>query len=277
WWVGIGPYGEYLLIGLGLVLLARSPRSWRLSATFLASYVFLSVVQHVVLGAATDPSLLLLEAFDPATLFFALFMVTEPRTSPADSGGQVLVAGTVGIVAALSPLVFPSLGILLGLLTGNAVAVVLRRGRATPRAVPTPARPRSIPRAHGPPARTSPRWPLSERVTVGILVIVLLGAIAGSAPSPLGGAPLVHLGGGGGGGPGATNCAADNPSIPASTASSLHHLLGPSVLLSYDGTSGVVVFYDPVNHVTVTETDLYEDYGVAEFNGDDYAVSGCSP
>jgi hypothetical protein len=65
--------------------------------------------------------------------------------------------------------------------------------------------------------------------------------------------------------------------IPASTAKSLHQRLGPSVLLSYDGSTGVVKFYDPVNHVTVTETDLYEDYGFAEFNGDDYAVSGCSP
>jgi len=28
--------------------------------------------------------------------------------------------------------------------------------------------------------------------------------------------------------------------------------------------------------VTVTESDLYEDYGFAEFNGDDSAVNGCS-
>jgi hypothetical protein len=53
-------------------------------------------------------------------------------------------------------------------------------------------------------------------------------------------------------------------------------MLGPSVILSYDSSTGVVVFYDPVNHVTVTESDLYEDYGFAEFNGDDYAVSGCA-
>ena len=32
-----------------------------------------------------------------------------------------------------------------------------------------------------------------------------------------------------------------------------------------------MVFYDPVNHATVTETNIYEDYGFAEFNGDDYA------
>ena len=76
---------------------------------------------------------------------------------------------------------------------------------------------------------------------------------------------------------GASLCSADNTNIPAATLSSLHSMLGPSVILSYSPNSGLVVFYDPVNQVTVTETDLYEDYGYAEFNGDDFAVSGCAP
>ena len=42
-------------------------------------------------------------------------------------------------------------------------------------------------------------------------------------------------------------------------------------------STGQTVFYDPVNQVTITETNLYEDYGYAEFNGDDFAVNGCSP
>ena len=79
------------------------------------------------------------------------------------------------------------------------------------------------------------------------------------------------LGGGGTGG-----CTHDNASIPASSLANLHQMLGPSVILSYHPSQGLVVFYDPANQVTVTETDLYEDYGFAEFNGDDYAVAGCS-
>lgn len=72
------------------------------------------------------------------------------------------------------------------------------------------------------------------------------------------------------------NCTTDNPGVPANVASFLHQRLGPSVILSADTNSGTVVFYDPVNHATVTETNIYEDYGFAEFNGDDYAVMGCS-
>lgn len=75
----------------------------------------------------------------------------------------------------------------------------------------------------------------------------------------------------------AAACAKDNASIPSATLQSLHRALGPSVIISFDARSGLTVFYDPVNSVTVTETDLYEDYGSAEFNGDDLAVSGCSP
>ena len=48
------------------------------------------------------------------------------------------------------------------------------------------------------------------------------------------------------------------------------------MLLSVDTGTGTVVFYDPANKVTVTETNIYEYYGFAEFNGDDYAVLGCA-
>jgi hypothetical protein len=72
-----------------------------------------------------------------------------------------------------------------------------------------------------------------------------------------------------------SNCTVDNPSVGSQLATYLHQALGPSVLLSVDTGTGTVVFYDPVNKVTVTETNIYEDYGFAEFNGDDYAVSGC--
>jgi Na+-translocating ferredoxin:NAD+ oxidoreductase RnfD subunit len=285
WWVGIGPYGEFAMLALGGLLVLRAPTSWRLPVMFLLTYGLLAVVQHVVVGATTDPRILALQVADPATLFFALFMVVEPRTAPAAAHQQVLYAGTVGIAAAFLPSFFPTIGILAGLLAGNLLAVILRRmdrdsapsgsldffaGRRS-RGTTSLASRRS--------ARANSRWPVGYRVAAGIVVLVVLAGVFGAAPPSPSVAPVFKVtgpgpGGGGGGVPAA--CQTDNPSISATDLAALHKVLGPSVILSYSSSTGVVVFYDPVNQVTVTESDLYEDYGFAEFNGDDYAVSGCA-
>jgi Na+-translocating ferredoxin:NAD+ oxidoreductase RnfD subunit len=277
WWVGIGPFGEVAILALGLVLLARTPRQWRLPAVFLMTYGVLAAVQHVVVGASLAPHVLLLQAFDPATLFFALFMVVEPRTAPGAAHDQILYAGTIGVGAAFLPLFLPSLGILVALLGGNVLALLLRRQAAV---VTVPRR--SSARTSRSRSRAPVRWPASYRLGAGILTVIVVTAVVAANPVAHNNLPLVQTptspgGGAGGGGSGVSaSCQTDNPSIPASTLSQLHKLLGPSVILAYHAGTGVVVFYDPVNQVTVTETDLYEDYGFAEFNGDDYAVSGCA-
>ena len=272
WWVGIGAYGELLIVAFGLVLIARSPHQWRLPTAFLLAYGLLAVVQHVVSGASLDPHVLLLQAIDPATLFFALFMVAEPRTAPVATHEQVLYAGVVGVSAALLPLFLPSLGILVALLGGNILAIVLRSRTAA-------GSPSSVRSARRSRRSSAPlRWPVRYRVGAAVLTVIVVAAIVAANPVAHTAVPLVQTPSspGGGGGGSLANCQHDNPTIPAATLSELHKLLGPSVILSYDSSTGVVVFYDPVNQVTVTESDLYEDYGFAEFNGDDYAVSGCS-
>ena len=276
WWAGVGTYGEYLTVGLGLVLIARGASRWRLPATFLLAYGALAAVQHLAFGATTDPRILLLQALDPTVLFFALFMVPEPRSAPTAAPAQVVYAGTVGLVAAFTPIAFPTIGLLLALIAGNVLGVLLRRSSPASALQDRP-RPTARPRGSAKPAARSPavaRWSVARRTGAGILAVVILAGVATTVPAGQH-AILLSTGPPSAGGP-LTGCSADNPSIPASTLSQLHHMLGPSVVRSYDASTGVVVFYDPVNHVTVTETDLYEDYGFAEFNGDDYAVSGCS-
>lgn len=282
WWVALGIRGELLMVGLGLVLLLRSWRQWRLAATFFLSFGFLSVVQHVLTGAATSPGILLLTVLDPSTIFFGLFMVVEPRTAPRDPGLQPIFAGSVGLLAAFLPLALPTLGLPVSLLVGNIVTLGLRRGetsglgRSEPRRSPTPRNARDSRRSALDPGAT--RWSAARRVAVGTLLLIAVGATA-VAVQGSSGTTIQWISSGGGHPPstGLSSCATDNPSIPTSTASSLHRALGPSTILSYDPSSGVTVFYDPVNQVTVTETDLYEDYGYAEFNGDDQAVAGCVP
>ncbi|MHB8352282.1 MAG: RnfABCDGE type electron transport complex subunit D [Thermoplasmata archaeon] len=296
WWIAVSPDGELAMIALGLILLARTPRSWRLPVTFIVAYSLFTIAQHLAVGATLDPRVLILEAIDPATLFFGLFMVTEPKTAPADPFFQAPYAIGIALGAAILPLAFPTIGLLLALLLINQIHVIARWRHARAQAAPkTVARkvPQSARRSRVPVKPN--RWPVAYRAyTASLVVVVLFVAVASLAPAhsqPLvsggatGGVPGgVSGGGGSGGGSGSgstktplANCNQNNPSISSSTLSSLHHVLGPSVVLSYNSNSGLTVFYDPVNHVTVTETDLYEDYGFSDFNGDDYAVSGCVP
>ncbi|HEV2449122.1 MAG TPA: hypothetical protein VGU43_01780, partial [Thermoplasmata archaeon] len=230
-------------------------------------------VQHLLAGTTLDAHVLLLQAVDPSTLFFALFIVVEPRTAPAAEPEQLLYAGLVGVGAAMFPLVLPTLGILVALLAGNLASMVMRRNaaaREAPVASPAPRR------SATPTRRPSARWPVSYRVQAGFLAFFVLLVVAAVHPVAHPALPLVQSPTSlGGSGASTAGCSTDTASVPASTLAQLHKMLGPSVILSYDSSTGVVVFYDPVNHVTVTESDLYEDYGFAEFNGDDSAVSGC--
>jgi Na+-translocating ferredoxin:NAD+ oxidoreductase RnfD subunit len=304
WWAAVTPGAEYLLIALGALMVLRHPAGWRIPAVFFAAYAAFTALQHYLLGGLVAPHLLLLEVLDPAVLFFGLFMVTEPRTAPANPRHQTLYALVIALGAVLFVLPFPTLGVLLALFTGNVVAAFQRDltgriGTVAPAAAPPPA-PKSRPSARAavrPTAGALQRWPAGRRVAslavVGLLLVVAVGLTqsqTSSTPSALissrvpggsggGGGSSGGSGGGTGGGSSGVQatCGSDNPNIPSSTAAALHKALGPSVLLSYNSNTGVVVFYDPVNGVTVTETDLYEDYGFAEFNGDDGAVSGCSP
>jgi Na+-translocating ferredoxin:NAD+ oxidoreductase RnfD subunit len=294
WWAGIGPYGEWVLVALAIALIARAPTNWRLPVTFFVIYAPFSVAMKLIVGAALAPKLLALGVIDPATLFFGLYLVAEPRTAPANPHLQPLYAAVVAFGAVFLPLVMPGPGVLVALLLTNFGAVLFRvaisqgSGAVEPVAS-APVRRRSRRRRpRSDPARPAapPSWSIPQRVTAGILILFVVGVMAAATyaptatPSVNSGAPP-HLpgagSGGGGGSQTAASCVKDNPSIGSSTLQALHRALGPSVILSYDPSTGTTVFYDPVNSVTVTETDLYEDYGFAEFNGDDFAVSGCSP
>ena len=283
WW---GAINENLVIVLGVLLVVWQRRNWRLPLVFLGGYAGLAVLQRVVFSLSTGlvvvPRVLFLSAVDPTVLFFGFFMVAEPRTAPSDPGTQPIYAIVVAASAAILPLFLPTVSALVGLLLGNFVAVALRSGAGAPSPAAVGRRrdaaARSLARTRE--AVASVRWSVGRRVGVGLGVFLLVGIIAAAtsstAPSQgnlLGTHPIT----GGGTSVNAAQCQTDNSSVSGSTLQSLHKTLGPSVILSYNPSTNLVIFYDPVNAVTVTETDLYEDYGFAEFNGDDYTSAGCVP
>lgn len=286
WW---GSINVALVIVLGIVLTLRTPDSWRMPVSFLSSYAALSIAGGLLFRKAISPQVLLLGAFDPSILFFGLFMISEPRTSPADSKDRLLFGALVGVATALLPAVIPSLAPLVALLLGNLMAVVTRR---LPKAAPEPKsrRGRAVRRGRRGPRNRHDRqppspdawhdWKIGHRIAAGLLVFALLGTM-GIALNPPSSTPFAavrpSLPSAGSGGSVANLCARDNPSVPSDMLTFLHQRLGPSIILSASPSSGTVIFYDPVNHATVTETDMYEDFGYAEFNGDDSVIMGCSP
>ncbi|MCI4336930.1 MAG: RnfABCDGE type electron transport complex subunit D [Thermoplasmata archaeon] len=291
WWVTVNPASEVLMLVGGAALIARSPHNWRLPAAFLGMFAGLSVMTRVIVQAVAAPQVLLLSIFDPATLFFGLYMVSEPRTAPRNPVVQIPFAVFIALTGVALNQVLPTMGILVALCLvgfGHGVfRLLVDRFGAPARGLPRPriasgGSSRSRARDAGT-AAPAARWSVGRRVAAGFVLLLLVGGVVLAAPPSLNEPPpgLRGLAGGGEtGGAGQSHlssCATDNPAIPASTVSALHSALGPSMILSYDPSTGYTVFYDPVDHVTVTETDLYEDYGYAEFNGDDAAVSGCVP
>ncbi len=285
WW---GSIGVWLVVALGIVVTLRTPGSWRIPAVFLASYGVITILGTLLVGDVSTPMVLLLGLLDPSILFFGFFMVPEPRSSVTRAGDRWVFGIAVGVATALLPALLPSLAPLVALLLGNGLAAVLRRRTAVEAPVETKKRQptrRSQRRHRARDRREAVRdvraeWKTPQRVAAGVLVVVVLGGMAFALNPPRvtpyfsavrPGAPVAA-------GVVATtsNCTVDNPSIASNIATFLHQRLGPSVLLSVDTGTGTVVFYDPVNKVTVTETNIYEDYGFAEFNGDDYAALGCA-
>ncbi len=287
WW---GSIGMALVVALGIVLTLRTPGSWRVPVAFFASYAALSVLGNLALGEVTSPQVLLLGAIDPAMLFFGFFMVPEPRTSVARPMDRWIFGLLVGVTTGILPALLPSLAPLVALLLGNGVALALRRSRAAEAPIAetqtraSSRRPSKRERARRRRERvvqeTRSEWTTPRRVVSGVLVVALLGGMATALNAPSA-TPFTALRPSlpvaVGNVTASNNCTTDNPTVPSDVASFLHSRLGPSVILSADTSTGTVVFYDPVNHATVTETNIYEDYGFAEFNGDDYAVMGCAP
>ena len=262
WW---GSIGVWLVVALGVVLTLRTPGSWRVPAAFLLSYGVLTVLGTLLFGEVTTPTVLLLGALDPAVLFFGFFMAPEPRSSVTRSGDRWTFGLAVGIATAVLPALLPSLAPLVALLFGNGLAVALRRRMLVEAPVketvrhPTrrpPHRRRARRERESATKDVRAEWRTPQRVAAGVLVVVLLGGIAMALNPPRvtpyfsAVRPTV---------PTTTdvaastnNCTADNPSIASDIASFLHQRLGPSVLVSADTGTGTVVFYDPVNKVTVT-------------------------
>ncbi len=100
-WVSPGQWGALafsaLLLGGGAALVLGRARRVDTAAAFLGSYALLLLGRAAILG---DPWAIPLHQMQSgALLVFALFMVTDPRTTPAHRAGRIAYAALVAVLA----------------------------------------------------------------------------------------------------------------------------------------------------------------------------------
>lgn len=154
WHVGLTPVDAAVIAFLGAILILRAPHTWRMPVFYFASYLPITVAITLAYGAGAHLAALLeVGALGPASVFFGMFMVSEPRTAPTARRAMIVFSAVVGISSGILPLVFteiPELGALgvlapfLALFIGNVLTATLPSARGTGRAAAKPA-----PRAAG--------------------------------------------------------------------------------------------------------------------------------
>ncbi len=152
WHLGSTLTDTALVAALGLVLWSRALHTWRLWVPYFAFNLGATAVIAEMLGGPSALTLSIQVALLTAeTFFFGLFMVTEPRTAPTSRRVMIVFGATVGLAAALLPVLFneypllSALGVLvpyLALFVGNLLtaAVPSARGARQPARAAAPRR-----------------------------------------------------------------------------------------------------------------------------------------
>ncbi|MBI2971802.1 MAG: RnfABCDGE type electron transport complex subunit D [Candidatus Aenigmarchaeota archaeon] len=120
WWVAT----TWLLVPLGL-LIVYSIRRWRTAAAFLGAYALLSIGLSIVrFGLFPDA----FRVLDLTLLFFALFMVIEPRTTPHRTKAMLAFGALVALASVgLRELGAPTDSLLAAMLLGNLFTSTLNK------------------------------------------------------------------------------------------------------------------------------------------------------
>jgi Na+-translocating ferredoxin:NAD+ oxidoreductase RnfD subunit len=109
WWgpASLGLIAAYLVIVAGGASLLARLNLWRIALSFIGAFAIgaacLAAAGHAItarwhLGEISGVSLWTLLVLSPEILIFAIFMITDPRTIPAEPRHHALFGATVGLV-----------------------------------------------------------------------------------------------------------------------------------------------------------------------------------
>ncbi|MCI4355475.1 MAG: RnfABCDGE type electron transport complex subunit D, partial [Thermoplasmata archaeon] len=151
WHVGVSVQEEILVAILGTILIVKAPHTWRFPVFFFASYIPLVLLFAVAFGGSSQLAMIFTtEALGSQAVFFAFFMVSEPRTAPSSRRAMIYFSILLGSTSAILPVLFaelPYVGALgmiapfLALFIGNSFTVLApsSRGQRKPASAKAPA------------------------------------------------------------------------------------------------------------------------------------------
>ncbi|MCI4354068.1 MAG: RnfABCDGE type electron transport complex subunit D [Thermoplasmata archaeon] len=169
WHVGVSLQEQVLVAIFGTILIVKAPHTWRFPVFFFAAYIPLVLLIAVAYGGASQLGMIFTtEAIGSQAVFFAFFMVSEPRTAPSSRRAMIFYALMLGGVTAFLPLLFTELpyvgglGMIapfLALFLGNAYTVLAPASRGQRKA--PAAKPAAAPKLPVAAARTPVRTPMT--------------------------------------------------------------------------------------------------------------------
>jgi Na+-translocating ferredoxin:NAD+ oxidoreductase RnfD subunit len=128
-WTGGASSIAVIIVGIALILLARNYFKWKITGTYFASIVVMSLIMTGIYGG--DPvTRLMFELFIGSSIFLGFFMATDPATTPFTGTGQIIFGIGLGVLTVIIQTYMNFFGgSLLALLIMNLTVPLLDRVR----------------------------------------------------------------------------------------------------------------------------------------------------
>jgi Na+-translocating ferredoxin:NAD+ oxidoreductase RnfD subunit len=99
-WTGGASSIAVIIVGIALILLARNYFKWKITGTYFASIVVMSLIMTGIYGGDVITRLLF-EVFIGSSIFLGFFMATDPATTPYTGTGQIIFGIGLGVLTVI--------------------------------------------------------------------------------------------------------------------------------------------------------------------------------
>ncbi|XHH07956.1 MAG: RnfABCDGE type electron transport complex subunit D [Candidatus Bathyarchaeia archaeon] len=128
-WTGGASSIAVIIVGIALIFMLRNYFKWKITGTYFASVVVMSLIMTGIYGG--DATIrLLFELFIGSSIFLGFFMATDPATTPFTGTGQIIFGIGLGVLTVIIQTYMNFFGgALLALLIMNLTVPLLDRIR----------------------------------------------------------------------------------------------------------------------------------------------------